>query len=108
MIPYPTAVPVDEIKSVISTIQSGTILTNRVAFVKDIWLIEGYCLEQAIGDVPAGVVASSPYDFRVDNPEILGHLQSMCVEGGRQQALPPATWIAIAKWALQTILTFLN
>ncbi len=107
MTPYPTTVPTDEIKDVLATIASKNFVANKTQFVKDVWTIQGYCLFRAVGEVstpPPGMMRSGPPPA-LDDPEILGHLESMCSD--MPQARPPGTLMTIAKWAIQAILMFI-
>lgn len=107
MIPYPTQLPVDEIRTVIATIRSGNLSGDIVNFAKAVWEIEGYALAQTVGEMPAtfGAMASTGHSS-LTNEEAANELERIVQSAeqpeGTMQALN-INWKKLASWAVQLL-----
>jgi hypothetical protein len=109
MIPYPTELPVDEVKSVINSIKGGSIIDDKVQFAKAVWTLEGYALGRVFGEAPSRFAQSGP---PASDEQVVSYLESALEHHenkvpGAVQAMPPIPWGTIAKWALQILITLI-
>lgn len=104
MIPYPTDVPLNEIKDVISTIAARSFTANAKPFAKDVWTIAGYALDKTVGETPVSFGSGAPLtdeEVAVELKKVLDCCEGKVVGGaGTTIALSMIPWKAILHWAL--------
>lgn len=47
---YPTAFPFDSVKEVVRMVNSKSVLQERPAFARHLWVVQGYAMKQLLGD----------------------------------------------------------
>lgn len=108
MIPYPTELPLDEIKDVIATIRTSTYSTNSRQFAKSVWTLAGFALLRIEGEIQPIFGSTST---SLSNEQAADELERLVTTASEQpggqlvaSALPPLPWKRIASWALQILL----
>ena len=102
-IAYPTDLPIDEIKSIIATIRSNSIVANRVEFAKSLWLLSGYATYISIGEVPNALGSPPPVDLT--NEQAAELLTQAIAMGALPSFVENIPWTALLKWAAQLLIT---
>ena len=100
---YPSELPTEEIKDVISVIKTGTIIDDKVKFAKAVWTIEGYALNKAFGELPIAFSSMPP----LSNDQVVGLLESTLEQSNNPSIMQAIPWLTIAKWSLQILASLL-
>ncbi len=119
MTTYPISLPVDSVREVISTITTGTVASNKRAFAKSVWLIQGYAQGQLFGEVDnavgdLGLEAISPSVPQISDEEAAAHLQTVLdAEVSETESVMKTANIGpilqqLLKWALAILPTLLG
>jgi len=112
MTPYPTELPTDAINLIVADIRNGTVGSDRAAFAKAVWELQGFGLKSTFGDPsPVHAMAAGPVED-LTNEQVADHLERLLTPAfaftgsgtlstiaAVVAALP---WRAILKWALTT------
>ena len=105
---YPTAFPVAELTSIISTLKSGTVKENVKQFAEDIWWVQGYCQSVLIGTSPL-VLTQESRDLSTEaTVAVLEQLLAAQSEAeASAQALNPAMYLLL-KFAFEQLMALLK
>lgn len=107
MAAYPTELPIFELRSVLSIIQSGDVMAQKAEFFKNLWWIQGYGQKLLLGENAQLIAASAAAEITTDADAAVA-IQKIVdnAEGPTAQALAPL-WTALVTWAINKALEYL-
>lgn len=106
VIPYPSEMPVDEVRTVIAIVMAKDFATRKEELAKSLWIIVGYGLGKTLKD-PS--VPSAPMAFQgLSDDDALETLQLL--ETSAQPGAPMAMQIpnSLIIWALDWLVKYLK
>lgn len=101
---YPQTLPLAEIRTVLSTVKSGTIKENLPTFAHAAWVIQGYIQGTALGSTTETEAKTGEVTFTLQSTEnVVAILESLTDENtvSAQASLP---WAAILRFILTQLL----
>jgi hypothetical protein len=107
MAAYPTELPIYELRSLMTIINSGDIMGQKAEFFKNLWWVQGYGQKLLFGE-SAQMVASSAAAEITSDQEASAVIQKIIENSDdvNAQSLSPL-WAALVSWAINKALEYL-
>jgi hypothetical protein len=107
MAAYPTELPIYELRSLMTIINSGDIMGQKAEFFKNLWWVQGYGQKLLFGENAQMVAASAAAEITSDQ-EASAAIQKILdnSDGVNAQSLSPL-WTALVSWAINKALEYL-
>ena len=107
MVSYPDQLPLDEIKSVINIVKSGTVKENLPTLFHDAWVIQGYAQRMLVGDPDNFSLASSEHLVAANqekDPEAGFRQLQLLAEQDGTSAQAAIDWKEILEWLVTVLI----
>lgn len=112
MVAYPSELPLNEVKSLISIIRSNEIAAKKAEFAHSLWVVQGYAQSKLIGSDESFVLVSQAAECcggacKSLDQKALSELEKAAASADGVSAQAIIDWKTILKFAAEKLIEYL-